>query len=62
MEWLPQKRRFLLLFLFYLTLIPHSLQSRTKYLTKVEKSSKIGHERKSLISAFTCFLTVTAKV
>ena len=36
-------------------------QSQTKYLTKVEKSSKIGHERKSLISAFACFLTAIAK-
>ena len=32
------------------------LQSRTKYLTKVEKCSKIGQEKKSLISAFVCFL------
>ena len=38
------------------------LQSRTTYLSKVEKSNKIGHERKSLISAYTCFLTAIAKI
>ena len=29
---------------------------------KIEKSSKTGEEKKSLISAFACFLTATAKV
>ena len=29
---------------------------------KIEKSSKTGQDRKSLISAFACFLTATAKV
>ena len=31
------------------------LLSQAKHLTKVEKSSEIGHQRKSLISAFACF-------
>ena len=39
-----------------------ALQSRTKYLTKVEKFSKIGLEKKSLISAFAGFRTAIAKV
>ena len=39
----------------------------TKYLeqntwNKIEKSSKTGKERKSLISTFACFLTAIAKV
>ena len=29
---------------------------------KLEKSSKIGQDKKSLISTFGCFLTATAKV
>ena len=29
---------------------------------KIEKSSKIGQDKKSLISTFACFLTVTAKL
>ena len=29
---------------------------------KIEKSSKTGQGKKSLISTFTCFLTATAKV
>ena len=37
-------------------------QSQRKYLTKVEKSSKTGQEKKSLISAFACFLNAIAKV
>ena len=31
-------------------------------LTKEEKSSKIGQEKKSFISTFACFLTAIAKV
>ena len=31
-------------------------------LNKIEKSSKIGENKKSLISAFACFLTAIAKV
>ena len=34
---------------------------RTTYLTKIEKSSKIVQEKKSLISAFAWFFTATAK-
>ena len=37
-------------------------QSRTKHMAKVEKSSKTGEEKKSLIFTFACFLTVIAKV
>ena len=29
---------------------------------KIEKSSKTGQDKKSLISTFACFLTATAKV
>ena len=29
---------------------------------KIEKSSKTGQDKKSLISTFVCFLTATAKV
>ena len=29
---------------------------------KLEKSSKIGQDKKGLISTFACFLTATAKV
>ena len=38
------------------------LQSRTNYLTKAEKPSKIEQEKKRLISAFACFLTAIARV
>ena len=38
------------------------LQSWTKYWGKIEKSSKTGSDKKSLVSTFACFLTATAKV
>ena len=31
-------------------------------LNKIEKSSKAGHDKKSLIPTFACFLTATANV
>ena len=40
----------------------NELQFRRKYLTKVEKSSKIGQGKKNLISTFRSFLTAIAKV
>ena len=39
-----------------------NLQSWTKHLTKVEKSSEVGLENKILISTFACFLTAIVKV
>ena len=39
-----------------------NLQSWAKYLKKIEKSSKTGKEKKSLISTFACFLTAIAKL
>ena len=37
-------------------------QSWAKYLEKIEKSSKTGQDKKSLISTFGCFFTAAAKV
>ena len=42
--------------------MPKTLKSCTKYLTKVEKSSNTTQEKKSLISTSACFLTTIPKV
>ena len=41
----------------------HFTQSRAKYLAKeIKKSSKIGYEKKGLISKFACFLLLLPKL
>ena len=37
-------------------------KSYAKYLEQIEKSSKTGQDKKSLMSTFACFLTATAKL
>ena len=62
MTRVPCEESFMLQTFFILNILPFSDNRGKNLRSSVKKSSKIGHDEKTLISAFASFLTTSTKV